>query len=107
MTIEFGDGIKGNRRGEVQTFIEQKVDRDTDVYLAAVSQNPVNNDYMRVYWHRSPADQELHLTGDVRIVSFLRRPITQDSSVSQNNDTIGTAHIYQNGQVTMYTPNED
>ena len=74
MTIEFGPDIKGNRCGEVQNFIEQKVDRDTDVYLAAVSQNPVNYDYMRVYWHKSPADQELHLTGDVCFVSLLASP---------------------------------
>lgn len=71
MTIEFGPGITGNRRGEVQVFIEQNVDTDTDVHLAAVSQHPGNYDYMRVYWHRSPADQELHLTGDVCFVRFL------------------------------------
>ena len=70
MTIKFSDGITGNHRGEVQNFIENEVDRDTDVYLSAISENPTNYVYMRVYWHKSPADPEQHLTGDVIFVSF-------------------------------------
>jgi hypothetical protein len=69
MTIQFGPGITGNRRGEVQIFIEKKVDRDTDIYLATVSERPGNYAYMRVWWHKSDADKELHLTGDVFWVS--------------------------------------
>ncbi|KAL0957081.1 hypothetical protein HGRIS_003177 [Hohenbuehelia grisea] len=67
--LHFADKIKGNRRGFIQEFIEQKVDRDTDFYTCTVSENPANYVLMREDWHRSENDKEEHLTGDVYYVS--------------------------------------
>ncbi|KAL0957080.1 hypothetical protein HGRIS_003177 [Hohenbuehelia grisea] len=83
--LHFADKIKGNRRGFIQEFIEQKVDRDTDFYTCTVSENPANYVLMREDWHRSENDKEEHLTGDVYY----------------NNKFLGVAHVIGTGQVTM------
>lgn len=93
MTIKFSpdSNIPPNQRGELQLWIEQSVDRDTDFYLAAVSQAAGDYVMMRANWHRSPSDPQEHLTGNVII----------------NNQTIGAAHVYRNGQVTMFPVDDD
>ena len=70
MTLEFGPKIQGNRRGELQLWLEQYVDRDNDFYTAIVSQKAGTYVYLRENWHKSPLDSQRHLTGDVFIVSL-------------------------------------
>jgi hypothetical protein len=72
MTIQFSPGcnIAPNQRGELQLWIEKKVDRDTDFYIAVVSQVASKYVMMRANWHKSTtgSDKEEHLTGNVIIV---------------------------------------
>lgn len=70
MTIRFGPHFpSGNRRGQVQLFIENNVDRDNDFYTSAVSKVSGNHVIVRVDFHPSPSDPQHHMTGDVFIVS--------------------------------------
>lgn len=70
MTIQFSPSccIPLNKRGELQRWIKKTVDRNSDFYLAAVSQVPGNYVMMRTNWHRSGPDIQEHITGDVTIV---------------------------------------
>ena len=70
MVLLYVEKIKGNRRGEIQLWLEEKVDRDTDFYTCMVSER--NTDYVLMLedWHGSPNDKNLHLTGDVVFVSL-------------------------------------
>ncbi|KAI0660027.1 hypothetical protein C8Q70DRAFT_1053280 [Cubamyces menziesii] len=92
MTIRFGPHFpSGNRRGQVQLFIENNVDRDNDFYTSAVSKVSGNHVIVRVDFHPSPSDPQHHMTGDVFI----------------KNRQIGTAHVYGNGQVVMWPNGTD
>lgn len=93
MTIQFspGSNIPPNQRGELQLWIEKTVDKDTDVHLAAVSEVTSNYVMMRANWHKSTHDKQEHLTGDVIL----------------DHKTLGAAHIYKTGQVTMFSVGED
>ena len=70
MTIQFSPGcnIAPNQRGELQIWIESHVDRDTDFYIAVVSEVASKYVMMRAKWHKSKNDKEEHLTGNVIIV---------------------------------------
>ena len=70
MTIQFAPQVPARRRGEIQLWLEQHVDRDTDFYSALVSLLAGCYVYLRRDWHTSPDDRESHMTGDVYIVSL-------------------------------------
>ncbi|KAJ8462767.1 hypothetical protein ONZ51_g10692 [Trametes cubensis] len=92
MTIQFGPQFpQGNRRGEVQIFIETKVGRDNDFYTSAVSTVAGNYVLIRLDFHTSPSDSQRHITGDVFV----------------NGKQLGTAHVYENGQVTIFPSGSD
>jgi hypothetical protein len=44
------------------------VDRDTDLYTAAVSTNANDYVYVRRGWHKTDTDQNDHITADVYLV---------------------------------------
>ena len=79
MTIQFNPGcnIAPNQRGELQIWIEKHVDRDTDFYIAVVSEVASKYVMMRATWHKSTSDKEEHLTGNVIIVRCVARLYSQ------------------------------
>ena len=70
MVLLYADKIKGNRRGEIQLWLEEKVDRDTDFWTCMNSKRKEDYVEMLEDWHGSPKDENLHLTGDVVFVSL-------------------------------------
>ena len=68
MTIEFGPNIRKSRRGELQLWLEAKVDRPNDFYTALTSTRKGDYIYLRADWHVSKLDKNKHLTGDVYLV---------------------------------------
>jgi len=84
MTIEFSPScdIPANQRGELQLWIKNTVEKGSYFYFAAVREAGCYV-MMTANWHTH--NQQEYLTGDVFI----------------ENDRLGTAHVYRNGQVTM------
>lgn len=111
MTITFGPKIQGIKRGELQQWLEESVDRDNDLYTMLVSQKSGNYVYLRENWHTSPADTKLHLTGDVYFVSSSTHihlaTCSTHTTIPKNGSQLGAAHVYENGTVTIFPAGQD
>ena len=88
MTLTFGPNITGNRRGELQLWIEQHVDRDTDFWTSVVSQRSGDYVYLRADWHKSDSDQNRHLTGDVFYVRCYSTPHRMRTRLDLNSGAL-------------------
>jgi hypothetical protein len=87
MSLTFADNVVGNTRGEIQLFLENETDRDTDVYSAAVSTTAGTYGHVTAGWHTGDDPQGNHFTVQVFV----------------DNTQIHTAHVYPTGQVTAFT----
>jgi hypothetical protein len=87
MSLQFAPNVTGNVRGEIQLFIKNKVDRDTDVYTMVRSSTPGTYGLVTAGWHTGDDPQGQHFT----------------IQLYQSNRHLATAHVYQTGQVTEFS----